>query len=136
MLVSRIMRKPLAIIAPETSVQTAAALMANLEVGGLLVCDNDRPVGFVTDRDIVVRWATKVGCDGPVAPIMTPSVVTCRADQTVEQAAYQMSDLRVRRLVVLGAEDQVVGIVTLGDIANDASEELAGQTLGEIVDAR
>lgn len=136
MLVSRIMRKPVAIITPDTSVQTAAALMANLNTGVLPVCDGGRPVGIITDRDIVVKWATKPVSDSRVAPIMTPSVVTCRADQTVEQAAYLMSDLRIRRLVVLDADDEVVGIVTLGDIASDASEELAGQTLGEIVDAR
>lgn len=136
MLVSRIMRKPVAIITPQTSVQTAAALMSNLNTGALPVCENGRPVGIITDRDIVVRWATTAGADCRIAPFMTPGVVTCRADQTVEQAAYLMSDLRIRRLVVLDAQGEIVGIVTLGDIANDASEELAGQTLGEIVEER
>jgi len=136
MLVSRIMRKPVMIITPDTSVHAAAVLMAQFRVGALPVCDAGSPVGIVTDRDIVVRWATKAVCDSPVAQIMTRSVATCSADQTVEQAAYLMSDLQIRRLVVLDAGQRIVGILTLGDIANDASEELAGQTLGEIVEAR
>lgn len=136
MLVNRIMRRPVATITPDTSVPIAAALMANLNTGALAVCDEGRPVGIVTDRDIVVRWALKPAPDMPVAPIMTPSVATCRADQTVEQAAHLMSELRIRRLIVLGGDGEIAGIVTLDDIAKDASEELAGQTLGEIVDAR
>ncbi|QYX58674.1 CBS domain-containing protein [Roseovarius sp. SCSIO 43702] len=136
MLVNRIMRKPVTVITPDTPVQAAAALMAKLEVGALPICENGRLVGIVTDRDIVVRWAMKVVCDRPVSEIMTPRVATCLADQTVEQAAYLMSDLQVRRLVVLNGEEEVVGMLTVGDIANDVSEELAGQTLGEIVEAR
>lgn len=136
MLVSRIMRTPVTIITPQTSVRTAAALMANLNLGALPVCDNGRPVGIVTDRDIVLRWAAKALADSPVGPIMTPRVATCHVGQTIAQAAYLMSDLQIRRLVVLDAAGEIVGMLTLGDIANDASEELAGQTLGEIVETR
>ncbi len=136
MLVSRIMRKPVTVITPDTPVQAAAVLMANLEVGALPVCEEGHPVGIVTDRDIVVRWAIKPACDIPIGQIMTPRVATCLADQSIEQAAYKMSDLQIRRLVVLDGVGDIVGIVTLGDIANDACEELAGQTLGEIVELR
>lgn len=136
MLVGRIMRKPVTTITPDTSVQAAAALMTKLDIGALPVCDRGFPVGIVTDRDIVVRWASNAVADSPVAPIMTPNVVICRPEQTIEDAAHLMSDLRIRRLVVLDAADEIAGILTLGDIANDASEEIAGQTLGEIVETR
>jgi len=136
MLVSRIMRKPVTTITLETSVRAAAALMGKLNIGVLPVCDNGRPVGIVTDRDIVVRWASHAVTDSPIAPIMTPNVFACRLDQTIEQAAHLMSDWQIRRLVVLDASDAIVGIVTLGDIANDASEKLAGETMGEIVEDR
>ncbi len=136
MLVSRIMRKPVTTIEPETSVQAAAALMAKLDIGILPVCDNGRPVGIVTDRDIVIRWASNAVSDSPIARIMTPRVVTCRPDQTVQQAAYLMSDLQIRCLVVLDGSGAIAGIVTVDDIANDASEILAGETLGEIVEVR
>lgn len=136
MLVSRIMRAPVTTITPDTSVQVAAALMAKLDLGALPVCEDGRLVGIVTDRDIVVRWAARSVVNSPVAPFMSPDVVTCRADQTVKEAAYLMSDMQIRRLGVLDAEGAVVGMITLGDIARDASEELAGQTLGEIVEER
>jgi CBS domain-containing protein len=67
---------------------------------------------------------------------MTVDVATCRPDQTVASAAYKMADLQIRRLPVLDADGLLVGMLSLGDIANDASEEIAGQTLGEIVEAR
>ena len=134
MLVSRIMRAPVTTITPDTSVQVAAALMAKLDLGALPVCEDGRLVGIVTDREIVVRWAARSVVNSPVAPFMSPDVVTCRADQTVKEAAYLMSDMQIRRLGVLDAEGAVVGMITLGDIARDASEELAGQTLGEIVE--
>jgi CBS domain-containing protein len=117
-------------------VQTAAALMARLDLGALPVCAEGRPVGILTDRDLVVRWAARAATDGRASAYMTPRVVTCRAEHTVEQAAHLMADMQIRRLVVLDAAGQVAGILSLGDIANDASEELAGQTLGEIVEAR
>lgn len=136
MLVSRIMRSPVTTVPPEISVRAAAALMGALGLGALPVCRRARPVGIITDRDIVTRWLPNAFAEGPVAPIMTPDVVTCRADCTVERAAYLMADRQIRRLVVVDAAGDIVGMVTLGDIANDASEQLAGQTLGEIVETR
>lgn len=136
MLVGRIMRQPVTVVTPDTSVRVAAALMSELCIGALPVCNDGVPLGIVTDRDIVVRWASKAAGDGTVEQIMTPNVVTCRDDQTIEQAAHLMADMQIRRLVVVDEFGKTAGIVTLGDIANDASEELAGQTLGEIVELR
>lgn len=136
MLVSRIMRKPVTMVTPDTSVRAAAALMAELDLGALPVCDQGRLVGMLTDRDIVIRWAHRTNADTTIAVIMTPRIVTCRADQTIEQAAYLMADRQIRRLVVVDSAGEIVGIITMGDIARDANEELAGQTLGEIVEAR
>ncbi len=136
MLVSRYMRKPVRTITRQTSVQAAAALMGEFNIGVLPVCDNGRLVGIVTDRDIVVRWASNAVADCEISRLMTTTVVTCRTCQTIEQAAHIMSDLQIRRLVVLDQADNIVGILSLGDIANDADEELAGQSLGEIVEKR
>ncbi|MCX7568231.1 CBS domain-containing protein [Sulfitobacter sp. F26169L] len=130
------MRTPVTVISPETPVRAAAALMAELGLGALPVCESDKLVGILTDRDIVVRWASRISDDSPVAPIMSRNVVTCQIGQLVEHAAYLMSDMQIRRLVVLDEAELVVGIITVGDIANDACETLAGQTLGEIVELR
>jgi len=136
MLVSHVMRKPVRTVSPQTSVQAAAALMGELNIGMLPVCENGRLVGVVTDRDIVVRWATRAMANGAVEPIMTRKIITCRSDRTIEEAAYLMSDMQIRRLVVLDAAGGIAGVLTLGDIANDVDELLAGQTLGEIVEKR
>ncbi|MFP7571392.1 CBS domain-containing protein [Marivita sp. S2033] len=130
------MRKPVTTVTPDTSVRAVAALMSKLDIGIVPVSDSGQLVGVVTDRDIVTRWCPRVRSDTSVAGIMTRSVATCRDDQTIQEVANRMGDLRLRRLLVLDAEDALVGIISLGDIANDASEEIAGQTLGEIVEMR
>lgn len=136
MLVERIMARSVTTVIADTSVRAAAALMAELGLGALPVCDRGRPIGMLTDRDIVTRWVPNAVADSAIGPIMTPGIVTCRADQTVEEAAILMSDNQIRRLVVVDGAGRIAGLVTLGDIARDASEELAGQTLGEIVETR
>lgn len=137
MLVSRIMRKPVRTITPQTSVQAAAALMDQFNIGALpIVSDQGLLVGILTDRDIAIRWALRASGDGAVISIAAQNVVTCRPDQTIQEAAYIMSDNQIRRLVVVDDAQRIAGILTLGDIANDADELLAGQTLGEIVEER
>ncbi len=131
-----IMRSPVTTVSPGTSVRAAAALMRELDIGVLPVCENGRVVGLVTDRDIVVRWAPNAVGDISVSPLMTRGVETCRPDEPVAAAAHRMADLQIRRIVVVDEAGAPLGIVTLGDIANDASEEIAGQTLGEIVEVR
>lgn len=136
MLVSRIMRHPVTTITPDTSVRTAATLMSEMDIGALIVCDGGLPVGIITDRDIVVRWASRTLADCPVTLLMTSDITTCTPDHAIKDAAHLMSNQQIRRIVVVDLAGKVVGIVTLGDIANDGSEELAGQTLGEIVERR
>ncbi len=136
MLVSRVMRAPVTTITADTSVRAAAALMAELDLGVLPVCDKGRPIGMLSDRDIVIRWIPNAVADSSIRPIMTPLVVTCRPDQTVEQVAFLMADRQIRRIVVVDGSGKIAGILTLGDIARDVSEVLAGQTLGEIVELR
>lgn len=134
--VERVMSRPVSTISPKTSVRAAAAMMKEHGLGFLPVCVDGRPVGLVTDRDIVARWVPLVVYDASVDSIMTPNVITCLASQSVREAAHIMGDRQIRRLVVLDDTGAVCGVLTLGDIANDVSEELAGQTLGEIVELR
>jgi len=119
-------------IGPDATLQEAAAKMKSLDVGPLPVCDNDRLVGMVTDRDITVR-ATAEG-DAPtdvrVRDVMTPEVIYCFEDELVEDAARLMAAKQVRRLVVLNRDKRMVGIVSLGDLAvKTGDEQLAGNAL-------
>jgi len=117
---------------PDATLQEAAAKMKSLDVGPLPVCDNDRLVGMVTDRDITIR-ATAEG-DAPtdvrVRDVMTPEVIYCFEEALVGDAALLMDEKQVRRLVVLNRDKRMVGIVSLGDLAVETGDEqLAGSAL-------
>ena len=135
MIVRDVMTKGAECISPTTSLQEAARKMRDLDVGPLPVCENDRLVGMVTDRDITVR-AVAEGCDPrttTVKEVMTPDVVYCFEDQDVQQAANLMKQKQVRRLMVLNRDKRLVGIISLGDLAVETGDEhLTGRTLEEV----
>lgn len=138
MRVSKIMQPRPSVVGPRTSVRAAAALMADRDIGLLPVVEDGRVIGVVSDRDLALRLlpdALSVP-DRPVSQVMTRSVCMCRADLNVVEAARIMGDRQIRRLLVQDAAGRLAGILSLGDIARDASEELAGQALGEIVENR
>jgi CBS domain-containing protein len=132
MRVNEVMTPDVQCLAPDASLQAAAAKMKSLDVGAIPVCENDRLVGMVTDRDITVR-ATAEGEDPQkilVRDIMTPDILYCFEDQLVSEAGELMKENQVRRLVVLNRDKRLVGIVSLGDLATETrDEELAGATL-------
>jgi CBS domain-containing protein len=134
MLVREVMTRGVEVIDPGDTLQEAARLMRDLGVGSLPVYD-DRLVGMLTDRDITVR-ATAEGSDPlyeRVHDAMTAGVVFCYEDQDVREAARLMKENRVRRLPVLGRDERLVGIVSLGDLASDAANEhLADQVLKQV----
>ena len=125
MQVKDVMTKRAECVKPSSSLQEAAQKMKNLDVGPLPVCgDNDRLVGMITDRDITVR-AVAEGCDirtTTVKEVMTPDILYCFEDQDVQEAARQMRDNQVRRLVVLNGDKRLVGIVSLGDLAVETGD--------------
>jgi len=132
MRVSEVMTRDVECTHPDATLQEAAAKMRALEVGPLPVCENNRIVGMVTDRDITVR-AVAEG-ESPTATCvryaMTPEVVFCFEDQEVEDAARLMEAQQIRRLVVLNRAHELVGIVSLGDLAVETGDEhLAAATL-------
>jgi CBS domain-containing protein len=122
-------------IGPTASLQEAAAKMKALDVGSLPVCEGDRLVGMITDRDITVRATAEALPPGlgQVRDVMTPDVVYCFEDQDVREAARLMQENQIRRLVVLNRDKRLVGIVSLGDLAVEAGDEkLAGKTLEDV----
>jgi len=127
-----VMTKDVDIIHPDASVKEAAVRMRALDVGSLPVCDGDRLVGLVTDRDITVR-ATAEGRDPTktkVRDAMTPEMVYCFEDQDVDEAARLMTEKQIRRLPVLNRDKRLVGIVSLGDLAVDT--KLGGKILKRV----
>lgn len=140
MLVRKVMSSPVISVTPDTTIRDAAELMRTHGVGALPVLEDGTPIGIVTDRDIVIRALAargfSLGLDTSVKDIITRNVITCFADHDVAEAAALMGEERVRRLLVIERSGAPVGILSLGDIAEHVSEELAGQALGEISEAR
>ncbi|HEX2225875.1 MAG TPA: CBS domain-containing protein, partial [Candidatus Binatia bacterium] len=97
----------------------AAKKMKELDIGSLPVCDGRRLEGVITDRDITTRLVAE-GLDASttkVSDIMTPGVTYCFDDQTVEEASTVMEAHQIRRLPILNREQQLIGILSLGDLA-------------------
>ena len=122
-------------ISPDTTLTTAAQRMKSLDVGMLPICENDRLVGTVTDRDITVRAIAKGANPNTttVRQMMTEDIAYCFDDDDVEDAAELMEQRQIRRLPVLSRNKQLVGIVSLGDLAvRTQRERLAGAVLGRV----
>lgn len=140
MRVGNVMSSSVISATPETTIRDAAERMRAHGVGALPVLQDGNPIGIVTDRDIVMRALAArgfaLGPDTGIASIITRNVITCFDDQDASEAAALMGEERVRRLLVIDRSDAAVGILSVGDIAEHVSEELAGQALGEISEAR
>ena len=94
------------------------------------VSDGGRLIGMITDRDIAVRGVAKGhGPETPVSELMTDDVVCIREDDDIEEAAARMSRAQVRRVPVVDANDNLCGIVSLGDLSREADAESADQAL-------
>jgi len=133
MKVSEVMTRHVECISPGDSLLQAARMMRKLGVGPLPVCgDNDRLIGMITDRDIVIRAVADARDmdETKVQDVMTPDVHFCLEDHDVAHVARLMHDKQVRRLVVLNKDHRLVGIVSLGDLAVEAgNDEMTGEAL-------
>lgn len=128
MTAARICRHEVDVISPAESVQTAAGRMHGRKVGTLVVVDADEvPVGIVTDRDICVRVVAE-GRDAAgtsVGDIMTPCPETVREQTSLEDALRRMRAGAFRRLPVVNARDQLVGLLSLDDVLRVLAHELS-----------
>ena len=134
MQVSQILTRDVETIRPDTSVKEAAQRMRSMDVGALPVCDGRHLLGMVTDRDITVR-ITAEGRDvntTPVQEAMTPDVDFVFEDADVQEAARLMKDRQIRRLPVLSRGKELVGILSLGDLAVAGDDRTSGDTLQRI----
>jgi CBS domain-containing protein len=105
-------------IPPETSLRHAAQKMKSWDVGALPICQNDKLVGVITDRDIAIRAVAEgQNPDSNVGDTMTPGLIYCYDDENIEQAAKLMEQKQIRRLPIVNRSKRLVGIVSLGDLA-------------------
>jgi CBS domain-containing protein len=111
-------------MAPDAMVYDALELMADKNVGAVLVIDADRLVGILSERDYArkVILHGKSSKDTPIREIMTQRVVYVRPQQTAEECMALMTDKRVRHLPVL-EDDQLVGVISIGDVVKSIISE-------------
>ena len=125
-----IMTRDVQLLSPRDSLMQAARRMRDDNIGSLPVAEGDRLVGYVTDRDLVVRGlAQGFAPETQVRDVMTDRVLYCFEDEDIEDAALNMAHNQVRRLPVLSRDKRLVGIVALGDLATKANDSSAEEAL-------
>ena len=133
--VGSVMTHDVTVFNPSDSVRAAAEVLKSINIGSAPVCNGRSLVGIITDRDIAGR-AVADGRDPnhtPVEQVMTRDVVYCFEDQDVEEVADAMASSQVRRMPILNRQHQLVGIVSLGDLAVElADDQLTGEVLEEV----
>jgi CBS domain-containing protein len=127
MKVSELMTSDVRTVNPEQPIREAAQFMLREDAGAMPVCDGERLVGMVTDRDIAVRGVAEgLGPDTPVRQVMSEEALFCWEDDDVDAVATQMSEAQVRRFPVMSRETRrLVGIVSLGDLSRNTDDESA-----------
>ena len=105
-------------IKPDATVREALIEMSKKNVGALVVASEGRVVGIMSERDFARKAITQAPCsfDSPVADIMEREPLCVMPESTVAECMSQMTDKRVRHLPVLDKEDNLVGIVSIGDV--------------------
>jgi CBS domain-containing protein len=133
--IADVMTRNVKVLAPTDSIRRAAECMDELNVGVVPVCDGERVIGMITDRDIAVRAvaAGKSADSTPVSDVMSEHVRWCYDDQPVDEVMDEMCDAQIRRLPVIDHEHHLVGIVSLGDMAErGADQRRVGAALKDI----
>jgi CBS domain-containing protein len=135
MKVKDVMTREVEKISADNFIKDAASMMRSMDVGALPVCEDDRLVGMITDRDIAVR-AVADGLDPnqcTVRDAMSKEVCWCYEDDDVAKAAAIMEGHQVRRLPVFDRTNRATGIISLGDIATrHGNDRLSGEVLQQV----
>ena len=129
-----LMSRDVKVISPDMSIKEAAIEMRDGDFGMMPVGENDRMIGTLSDRDIVIRAvADGLDADTKVRDVMSEGIAWAYEDDSVENAAKIMSEWQVRRLPVVDRDKRLVGIVALGDFAVESSDiQPVAEALSEI----
>jgi len=134
--VAEVMTRGVRSMSPQDPVVMAAQAMDELNVGVIPVCEGEKVVGMVTDRDIVVRGVAQAADTKTMklADVMSTNVRCVHEDDDIDDVLSQMANAQIRRLPVVDKDEKLVGIVSLGDIAakDPEDEEDIAMSLGDI----
>jgi CBS domain-containing protein len=132
--VEDVMTADVATVSRGTSVREAAMLMRDRDIGFLPVCEADGAVaGVVTDRDLVLGvLATDRPSSTKVEEVMTPDPVVCYGTDDLSECERLMSENQINRMIVLGDNDRLVGVVSVADLVEVESEEEVGEVVADV----
>lgn len=128
MKVSQIMQSNPVCVLVNESLTNIAKQMKTGNFGAVIVKEGDKPLGIVTDRDIVIRALSNGSniSDIKAEDVMTKKIITCNSNDSIQNAANKMKTEKIRRLVVMDDQKKMVGILSLGDIAVSESGKETG----------
>jgi len=134
MFIKDVMTRRVQVVRPASTLKEAAQIMKVADIGPLPVCDGDRLVGVITDRDITIKGVAE-GRDPlrtQVQEIMNPEVLYAYDDQEIAVAARIMEEKHVARVIVVNRSKRLVGIVSTSDLAKRIVEN---EQLTQLIDA-
>ncbi|MCF7697451.1 MULTISPECIES: CBS domain-containing protein [Mycetohabitans] len=138
--VQEIMSRDVVHISPSDTIRHAAELMDQYDIGVLPVCESRKLTGMVTDRDLAVRaLAAGKELDSPVSEVCTPQVEWCMEDDDLDAVQKRMADAQLRRMPVINRQKELVGVLSLGDVATrsvGASHDEVANTLEGVSQTR
>ena len=133
--IKEIMTREVVTIHPDATVDEAAQQMSRHDVGMLPVFEGGQMLGVFTDRDITIRVVSE-GRDPRktrVRDIMTPEIIYCYDHEDVNEAVKSFEKMQIRRVPVLNRKKQLVGVLSLGDLAVDSGDKmLVGHVLKKV----
>jgi CBS domain-containing protein len=134
MQIQDVMTADVSFVGPDTPILEIARKMRDGDIGSTPVIENDRLAGIVTDRDIVVRVIAEGGDvrTKTARDAMSPGILYCYSDDSVEAVLESMGGQQIRRLPVVDRDKRLVGVVSLGDLALSGKRKAAGEALQEI----
>jgi CBS domain-containing protein len=134
MLVREVMSRDVDLLSPEDTIEKAAQKMAACDSEALPVAEGDSLVGMISDRDIALRAVARgKGPDCKVHDCMSPDLRYVLEDETTEDAARELSALKLRRLPVLNRDKRLVGAVSLGDLVRREADRPAQRAIHQIL---
>ena len=137
MTIKSIMSKNVEVVSPGTLLHEVAQKMQKSDCGSILVAENDRLIGVITDRDLALRCVAESHDPAKTnaEQVMTRQILYCHDSDEMEDVALNMTNNKVRRMPVLDKNKRLVGIISLGDMAAHSTDHhylICGKALGHI----
>ena len=137
MLLKEMMTTGVETMAPNASLSDAARRMKEKDIGLLAIAEDDNVFGVLTDRDIVIRGLAEdmdpTATD--VTEVMSEQALSMSQSTPVEEAVNAMEAQQVRRILVADEAHQLVGVISLGDLATRGGQQMAGEVVQKVADA-